>query len=98
MQSNSSDNCVDPNNVEILNILDPQLNWFTLNHWQNKSEEFKNELNNFISSKDIILRKNFRNIFHSSAKLIDSSSDIDETFKCMHQNIMTEVKKYACED
>ena len=36
--------------------------------------------------------------FHSSAKLIDGDSDIDGTFKSIHQSIMTKIKNYACED
>ena len=37
-------------------------------------------------------------MFHSNAKLIASDSVIDETFKSMHQNIMTQIKTYAFED
>ena len=37
-------------------------------------------------------------IFHSSAKLIASNSDIDEAFTSMHQSIMSKVTKYASED
>ena len=33
-----------------------------------------------------------RKIFHSNAKLIASDSDIDETFKSMHETIMTKIK------
>ena len=43
-------------------------------------------------------KRNNRNIFHSSAKLIASDSDIDEAFKSMHQSIMTKIKNYACKD
>ena len=43
-------------------------------------------------------KKNDRKIFHSSAKLIVSDSDIIEAFKSMHQNIMTKLKNYASED
>ena len=46
----------------------------------------------------IIRKKNDRKIFHSSAKLIASDSDIDEAFKSMHQSIMTKLKTYACKD
>ena len=37
-------------------------------------------------------------MFHSSAKLIASDSDIDEAFKSIHQSIMTKIKNYACKD
>ena len=43
-------------------------------------------------------KRNDRQIFHSSTKLIASDSDIDEAFKSMHQSIMTKIKIYACED
>ena len=42
--------------------------------------------------------RNDRKIFHSSAKLIASNSDIDDTFKSMHQGIMKKIKNYASED
>ena len=41
-------------------------------------------------------KRNDPKIFHSSTKLIVSDSDIDEAFKSMHQDIMTKIKKYAC--
>ena len=41
------------------------------------------------------IRRNRRKIFHSSAKLIASDSDIDEAFKSMHQSIMTKIKNYG---
>ena len=37
-------------------------------------------------------------IFHSSAKLIASDSDIEEAFESMHQSIITKIKNYAKED
>ena len=36
--------------------------------------------------------------FHSSTKLTVSDLDIDESFKSMHQSIITKIKNYACED
>ena len=42
--------------------------------------------------------RNDRKIFHSSAKLIASDSDMDEAFIFMHQNIMKKIKNYAYED
>ena len=43
-------------------------------------------------------KRNDRKIFDSSPKLIASDSDIDETFKSMHQSITTKTKSYACKD
>ena len=43
-------------------------------------------------------KRNDCKIFHSSAKLITSDSDIDEAFKSMYQRVMTKTKKYASED
>ena len=40
-------------------------------------------------------KTNDRKIFHSSIKLIAGDSDIDETFKFMHQSIMTKMTNYA---
>ena len=36
--------------------------------------------------------------FHSSAKLIATDSNIDETFKSVHQSIMTKMKNSASKD
>ena len=43
-------------------------------------------------------KRNDRKIFHSSAKLINGDSDIDEVFKSVHQSIMTKVKNYPRKD
>ena len=43
-------------------------------------------------------KRNDPKIFHSSAKLCASDSDIDEVFKPMQESIMTKIKKYASED
>ena len=43
-------------------------------------------------------KRNDCKIFHSSAKVIDGDSDIDEAFKSVHQSIMTKIKNYAPED
>ena len=42
------------------------------------------------------MKRNNRKIFHSSTKLIGSDSGIHETFKPMHESIMTKIKNYAC--
>ena len=43
-------------------------------------------------------KKNDRQIFHSSAKLIASDTEIDEAFKSMHQGIMAKIKYSTRED
>ena len=43
-------------------------------------------------------KRNDRKIFHSSAKLISSDSDIEEAFKFMHQSIMIKIKNHASKD
>ena len=45
-----------------------------------------------------MIRIKLKEIFHSSAKLIASDSDIDEAFKFMHQSIMRKIKNYACKN
>ena len=37
-------------------------------------------------------------IFHSWPKVIASDSNIDETFRSMHQSIMAKIKNHACKD
>ena len=68
---------------------------------QKKLKELLNELKKFKVQTILVLdykKRNNCNIFHSSAKLIASDSDIDEAFKSMHQSILTKMKNYACED
>ena len=43
-------------------------------------------------------KRNDRKIFHSSANLISSGSDIDESFKSMHQSIMTKIGNFTSKD
>ena len=43
-------------------------------------------------------KRNDCKIFHSSAKLTASDSDIGEAFKSMHQSIMTKIKNYVYKD
>ena len=43
-------------------------------------------------------KRNDGKIFHSSAKLITSDSDIDEAFKSMHQVIMKKKKTCPCKN
>ena len=68
---------------------------------KNKLKELLSELKKFTVQTILVLdykRRNDRKIFHSSAKLIASDSDIDEAFKSMHQSIMTKMRNYACQD
>ena len=102
VQSNSSDNCVHHYNVEILNLFDPELQLINTKPMiKNKLKELLSELKKFKVQTILVLdykKRNDRKIFHSSAKLIASDSDIDEAFKSMHQSIMTKIKNYASED
>ena len=66
---------------------------------KNKLKELLSELKKFKVQTILVLdykKRNDRKIFHSSAKLIASDSDIDEAFKSMHQSIMTKIKDYGC--
>ena len=97
VQSNSSDNCIHHYNVEILNLFDPELQLINTKPMiKNKLKELLSELKKFKVQTILVLdykKRNDRKIFHSSAKLIASDSDIDEAFKSMHQSIMTKIKK-----
>ena len=99
MQSNSSDNCVIRYNVEILNIIDPELQLINIKPMiKKKIKELLRALKKFRVQTILILeykKRNDRKIFHSGVKLITSDSDIDEAFISMHQSIMTEIKNYA---
>ena len=94
MQSNSCDNCVHNYNVQTLNLFDPELQLInTKPVIKNKLKELLSELKKFKIQTLLFLdykKRNDRKIFHSSAKLIASDSDIDESFKSMHQHIMTD--------
>ena len=91
MPSNSSGICVHHYKVEILNLFDPELRLINTNPViRNKLKDLKM----FKVQATLVLdynKRNGRKTFHSSAKLIGSDSDIDETFKLMHQSIMTQV-------
>ena len=43
-------------------------------------------------------KRNYHKIFHLSATVIASDSDIDEAFKSMHQSMITDIKNFASED
>ena len=86
MQWNSSGNSID-HYIKILNLFGP--------------ESQRINTKQYYSSNSIILYYKKRidhKIFHSRAKLIASTSDIDEAFKSKHQIIITKTKNYACKD
>ena len=65
---------------------------------KNKLKELLSELKKVNVQTILVLdykKINDRKIFHSGAKLIASDSEIDEAFKCIYQNILTKIKKYA---
>ena len=82
MQPKYSDNCIHRYNVEILIIFDPELQLInTKPTIKNKLKELLSELEKFKVQKILVLdykKRNDRKIFHSSAKLIGSDSDIDD--------------------
>ena len=102
VQSNSSTNCVLHYYVEILNIFDPKLLLInTKTMIKNKLKELLSELKRFNVLTIFLLdykKRNDRTVFHSSAKLIASDSDIDEVLKSMHQSIMKKLKNCANEN
>ena len=68
---------------------------------KNEFKKLLSELRKFIVQIIFVLdykKRNDRKIFHSSAKLIASDSNIDEAFKSMCQSIMTKIKNYPSED
>ena len=100
--SNTSDNCVHRYNVEILNLFDPELQLINTKlmiklEEMKKPKELLSKLKKFKIQIILIFgyKRNDLKIFHS---LIVSDSDIDETFKSMHQSIMAKINNYACED
>ena len=102
VQSNSSDNCINHYNVDILNLFDPKLQLIdTKPLIKNKLKELLIEWKKFKVKAVLVVdykKRNEREILHSSTKLIASDSDIDEAFKSMHQSIMTKIKNYTCKD
>ena len=60
-----------------------------------------NELKTFKVLTILVLeykKRNYREIFHSSLKLIANYSDVDEAFISMHQSVMSKIQNYAIED
>ena len=102
MQSNSSDNCINHYNFDILNLFDPKLQLIdTKPLIKNKLKELLIEWKKFEVKAVLVVdykKRNERKILHSSTKLIASDSDIDEAFKSMHRSIMTKIENYVFED
>ena len=96
MHSNCSDDSVHRHNIEFLNLFDPELQPINTKPMiKNKLKEFLSELKKFKFQAILLLeqkKRNYPKIWHSSAKLIASDSDIDEAFTSMHQSI-TKIKK-----
>ena len=89
IQLNFSTNCVHRYNIEIFNLFDPELQLVnTKTMIKNKLIELFSEL-----KKLEYKNRNDREIFHSSAKLIASDSDIDEAFKSMHPSKHHDISK-----
>ena len=82
-------------NVKILNLFDLEIQLInTKPVIKNKLKALLNELKKFKVQTILVLdykKRNDSKMFHSSAKLIASNSDIDEAFKSMHQSIMTKL-------
>ena len=98
-ESNYSDNCVHHYNVEILNLFDPELQLInTKPVIKNKLKELLSELKKFKVQTILVLdykKRNDHKIFHPNATLIANFSDNDESFKFIHQSIITKMKNYA---
>ena len=97
-----SDNFIWDYNIKTLILFNPELQLINtksiikskLKELLSDSKKFKLQSILFLESK-----KNDLKIFHSSAKLNSTDSDIDEPFKSMHQkSIMTKIKNSASED
>ena len=102
VQWNPCNNCIRRCNVDILNIFGQELQLINTKPMiKNKLKEFLSKLKKLKIHAILVLDYKKRydcNIFHSSTKLIASDSGIDESFKSMHQSIMTKIKNYACKD
>ena len=102
VQSNSSDNCINHYNFDILNLFDPKLQLIdTKPLIKNKLKELLIEWKKFEVKAVLVVdykKRNEHKILHSSTKLIASDSDIDEAFKSMHRSIMTKTENYVFED
>ena len=101
MQSNSFDHYICHYHNKVLNIFDPKLQLInTKLIIINKLKKLLSEIKKFKGQPILVLEYKNRNdhkFFHSTAKLISSDSDTDETFKAMHQSIMMKIKNSVSE-
>ena len=85
-----------------MNIFYPELQLtYTKAIIKNNLKELLADLKKFKVQTILALEYNKRNdhkIFHLSAKLIASDSDIEEAFESVHQSIITKIENYASED
>ena len=97
-----SDNCIFHYNVQILNTFDPELQLISTKLMiKNNLKELIGKIKNCKFKTKLVLEYKTRNdskIFHSSAKLTDSDSYIDEEFKSLHESIVTKIINFVCED
>ena len=82
-----------------MNLFDPELQLINnIPVIKKKLKEMLSELKKFKVQKILVLDYKKRNdckIFHSSAKLIASASDIDVALLSIYQSIMTKIINYA---
>ena len=99
MDSNSSDNYAHHYNVGISNLFDPKLQLINSKAViKNKLKELLSKLKRFKVQTILVLdykKRNDHKIFHPNATLIANFSDNDESFKFIHQSIITKMKNYA---
>ena len=87
MLPNSSDNCIYLNNVEILNLFDPELQLKDLESpIKNKLKELLSKLKTF-KGQTVLVFEMIIKYFYMCSKLIAIDSDINKAFIFMHQNI-----------
>ena len=102
MSSSSSDNCICHYDIKILNLLYQELQLInTIPTIKNKLKELLNELKKTKVQSILVLeykKRNDHKILHLSAKLTASDSDIVESFKYMHQSIITIIKNCVTKD
>lgn len=100
MQSSCSDNCICNFDMNILNLFHPELPLInTKPIIKNKLKELLNELFSHAQSMLLLEYKKYdHKTFHSSAELVARNSDINETFKDMHQSIMTKIINFGSKD
>ena len=92
MQSDSSDNCVNHYNVDILNPCDPELQLINTKPMI-KIKELVSELKMYKVQTILVFDYKKRNLPFKCYKLTASNSEIDEAFKSMHESIMAKTKK-----